>query len=1053
MKKTKPFREILKNCCSWSFQNAPRNILILIFLCAFQLYGQSSAVTGIVTEENGNPLPGVNVTIKGLVTGTITNTDGFYSLDVAGPDAVLVISYIGMLTHEILVGNQTVINVTLKADLMRLEEVVSVGYGTRRKSDLTGAISSVSAAEISSRPTPDVGAALQGKASGVLVKTGLSAPGSQAIIQIRGVNSVNSSYSPLYVVDGLPLSNIDGIDPMDIESLEVLKDASSTAIYGSRGANGVILITTKKGKSGKPVISYNTRFTIDKFVKKVDVMNAEQFVKVHNEWERQANPNITDETLWFNGSQFYRPTLATAGEGTDWFDVMTQTGHSQNHQLSISGGTDRSTYSTSINYYSHEGVMLGSKYSRGGFRTSNSYKVTDWLTTGFDVFANRAVHDNPLANINTKIDNVASSIFTVYTHGPVDPIYKPDGTYAINTIPGAGGRDATNPYCLAKENTNLDRTQRLLGNYYMNFEPIKDLNIKISAGGNADDGRLTTYEPTTTFNGDIAGGIARIANSSTRYWISENIVSYKKDVGKHRFDVMGGFTYEQNVDVYTDVISAGFVSDVTLFNNLGGANSPGIAQSSKFKWQLASLLARANYIYNEKYLLTVIARRDGSSKFGEDNKWGFFPSVSGAWRISEEDFLRDNAVISYMKLRAGYGQVGNSNIGLYQSLAVYGTDNYTFGGRVVPGVSLGGDRAWNTPVSEFMNPLDNPDLKWETTTSTNIGLDVSLYRRINLTLDVYYKKTDDLLMDINLVGTTGFQTAMMNVGKLDNKGIEFSADVRVVDRRDLKWNVSGFISANRNEIVELNGDPSSVWRIGESIGVSRGQINYGGKYGNVILETQADMDDYLRPDGTPMAIGAKLGDYRTKDINGDQIIDGDDRDITFDPHPEFIYAINTDLTYKNFMLSIHSYGSYGHDVYNVVAASLTQTTTITKNMLADLVDNYWTPDRPTGNKYRRLSGGGAGGSNVEDASFFRIQNVMLSYNIPVQKVFDNVRVYVSGQNLLTITKFTGYDPDVSSNGSFNVGGGGGGQLQQYGFDYGAYPTPVSVTFGLEVTFK
>ena len=1025
----------------------------MIFMTSVPLFAQEVTVQGTVLDANGDLLPGVTIAIKGTSSGTITDASGSFTIDVEDPNAVLVVSYVGMLTQEINVGNQTSIQVAMEEDAYGLEEVIAVGYGTRRKSDLTGAVSSISADEITSRPTPDVAAALQGKAPGVLVKTGLSNPGSKAIIQIRGVNSLNSSYTPLYVVDGIPLTDIDGIDPMEIESLEVLKDASSTAIYGSRGANGVVLITTKKGMSGKPVISYTTRFSIDKFVKRVDVMNAEQFVETYNEWERTNNPDIADGDLWFNGSTFYRPTAETAGEGTDWFDVLAQNGHSQNHQLGINGGTERSTYSTSINYFSHEGVLIGSNYSRGGFRTSNSYEVTDWLTTGFDLFANMSQHDNPLANINTKIDNVSSNSFVVYTHNPVDPIYKPDGTYAINTIPGAGGRDASNPYCVAMENTNLLRNQRLFGNYYLNFEPVKDLNVRISAGGDSNTGRLTTYEPTTTYNGAISGGIARIANTSNKYWISENIVSYEKEVGVHRFDVMGGFTYEQNVNLISDVISEGFVSDVTLFNNLGGANSPGIAQSSKLKWQLASVLGRINYVYNEKYLLTAIARRDGSSKFGADNKWAFFPSVSGAWRVSQEDFLNGNDVITYMKLRAGYGQVGNSNIGLYQSLAVYGTDNYTFGGRIAPGVSLGGDKAWDTPISEYMNPLDNPDLQWETTASTNIGLDVSLYRRINLTLDVYYKKTHDLLMDINLVGTTGFQTALMNVGALENKGIEFSADVEVFDKGDWKLNMNGFISANRNKILELNGDPASEWKIGHPIGVARGAINYGGLYGNVILETQEDLDDYVRPDGTPMAVGAQLGDYRTKDINGDQIIDGNDRIIVFDPHPDFIYAINADLGYKNFLLTINAYGSYGHDIYNKVAADLTQTGVIRNNLLAELHDNFWTPERPHGNKYNRLNGGGAGASKVEDGTFFRVQNVMLSYNIPVQKVFKNLRVYVSGQNLLTITKYTGYDPDVSSNGTFLVGGLGEMNQQQYAYDYGAYPTPVSVTFGLEVTFK
>jgi TonB-linked SusC/RagA family outer membrane protein len=1006
--------------------------IILCLVFSLTLQAQNNKITGNVVDEGGLGLPGVTVVIKGTTTGTVTDLDGNFALSNVSSEATIVLSFIGMKSQEISVGNQTDFNVTMESESFGIEEIVAIGYGTMKKSDLTGAVSSVSAADLTSRPTPTVAAALQGKASGVLVKTRSSAPGSSAIIQIRGANSINGSFTPLYVVDGLPLSDIDAIDPSDIQSLEVLKDASSTAIYGSRGANGVILITTKKGKTGKAVVSYNARATFETFVKKIDLMNGSEYAQAYTDWEIGKNRS----KFWFDGSEFYRPTPESAGEGTDWFDTMTQSGMSHSHQLGISGGSEKSKYSMALNYFSHDGVVIGNKFDRFGFRISNSYQITDRVTTGFDVYINRS------------LKNTTGNAGAVYRMTPTDPMYKPDGDYHINTNPNTG--NSSNPYAAAMERTDLNRHQRVFGNFYVDFEPIKDLHIKISAGGDSDEGKLTEYSPSTTHEGGLVDGIANIRSTSRNYWINENIVTYKKEIGVHRFDALAGFTYEQNVNESFQSGATGFASDALLFNNLGGGNAPGAPASNKTKSSLASVLGRINYAYNDRYLFAVTARRDGSSKFGSGNKFGFFPSVAGAWRLSEEDFIKDISAISYMKLRVGYGQVGNSNIGLYKSLAVFGTDNYVLNGQIVPGVSIGGNRAWNTDPATFLNKLDNTDLKWETTANTNIGLDISFLDRFSFAVDAYYKKTTDLLLNASILETSGSIDAFMNVGSLENKGLEFSADLRLIDT-DIKWNLGGFVSFNKNQILELNGDISSAWKIGQPFGVARTWVIEG------IIETAEDLAAYTSPEGVAMRKGATYGDYYYKDVNGDYIIDAKDYVPTFDPNPDFIYSINSDVSYKQFALSASLYGSEGHQIYNKVG--LHSTTTIRSNLAKDMVDNYWTAERPTGSDYPRLSSkttDNNNDANIEDGSFLRLQNVMLSYNVPMKKVFNKCRIYVSGQNLFTITGYTGYDPDVSANDmpiTTQSDNPGQNSNQRYGFDYGAYPTPTSVTVGLEITFK
>lgn len=995
-------------------------LLLLTFglFIAFTTHAQNFKVTGKVTGSDGTPIPGVTVSARGTTVGTITDGNGAFQITIPNAKGSLSFSFIGMKTVEQAVNNQSVINIQMQEDVIGLEEVVAVGYGTMKKSDLTGAITTVTSEALTMRPTPTIASALQGQAAGVLVRTQSAAPGGGSSITIRGINSVQSGSGPLYVVDGIPLSNINSIAPEDIQSLEVLKDASATAIYGSRGANGVILITSKKGKAGKTTISYSGRYTTQSMPTDIDLMTGEEFATIYTAYEKAKNPKITQAQLWYNGSTYDRPGPEQAGLGTNWWDVINQTGQVQNHQVSISGGSDKSTYSVSLNYLDDQGMIIGGNFKRFSLRTSNTYEISNWLSAGLDVYITRSANNS--SGENTSMEGTAGTVNAVYKMSPTQTVYTPDGAYQQNTMPGT--QTLENPLAMAREQTDLTRSQRTFGNFYLNFKPIKDLSVKISAGGDANERKNFFYNPSTTIYGALANGRAQLASNIDSYFINENIVSYKKQIDIHRFDVVAGFTYEQNIYESFGASSSNFFTDAFLFNNLAAANISDKPWSSKNKWSLASGLGRVNYSLKDKYLLTLSGRYDGSSKFGEGNKWGFFPSVAGAWRVSEESFMKNQTVVSNMKLRASHGTTGNSNIGVYQSLATFAIGNYPFGTSVQAGV--------------YADGLENKDLKWETTTSSNIAVDFRLLDKVKITIDAYLKNTSDLLMNVSLIETSGQLSALRNVGSLENRGIEFSADALVVNKA-VKWNIKGDIYTNKNKILTLNGDATQAWKIGQPLGAARGYILDG------ILATQADLDAYVGADGKVMN-GAKLGDYRITDTNKDGKISGEDQQVYFDPNPDYTFSINNDISYKNFALSIFIYGSQGNQINNVTLGYLTNLLTVRNNLTSKILNNYWTPEHTTGVKYAAINSNTynmAGHRNIEDGSFIRLQNVMLSYNLPIKKIFKSARIYVSTQNLLTLTNYSGFDPDISS----DTGN------QNFGNDRASYPLPKSVTFGIDLT--
>lgn len=995
-----------------------KKIIQILFL-SFCLLGtmlaqaQTVNVSGKVTDSSGETLPGAAIVIKGTSKGTVTNMDGAYTIESVPSDAVLQFSFVGMLMQEVEVGGQTTIDVSMAMDAIGIEEVVAVGYGTMKKSDLTGSVSSVKAEELVDRPSANLGQALQGKATGVLVRTSSAAPGGEVNIVIRGKNSINSGSAPLYIVDGVPLSDIHTIPVEDMESVEVLKDASSTAIYGSRGANGVILVTTKKGKvSAKPQITYNTRWTFETIPSDLNLMNGEEFATFYSEWEQARGAS----NVWYDGSSYDRLSASEVGQGTDWFDSVTQTGIMQNHVLSVNGGNEKTTYAMSVSYLNHKGLVQSGQYSRINIRSSLTTKITDWLDSGLDLTLSNSKKSN--SGENTSMEGVGSTINQAIKMSPVLPLYNEEGGYQMNNLPGSQTQE--NPLATVNEIEDYDRLNRAFGNLYLKVTPHRDLSLKFSVGGDLKNNKSYYYNPTTTIYGAYSGGIANLSVSDNNYLINENIATYIKEIDNHSFNVVAGFTYEQNIYENLGAGASNFFTDAYLYNNLSAANPDnyGAPRSAKTKWSLASGLGRINYVLSNKYLVTFTGRYDGSSRFGEEYKWGFFPSIAGAWRITEESFMQDIDWLTYGKIRTSWGEVGNQNIGLYGSMEKYGLANYPIGNSIASGVAAAS--------------LANPDLRWETTQTFNVGFSAGLFNRLTIDFDYYQKKTNDLLLGVALIETSGFSSATMNTGELENKGWELGIDALVIDKA-VKWNLSANIFQNRNKITKLT-DPTQDWKLGYPIGSGRGYVYDG------IIRNQEELDSYSDPDGVPIS-GAQIGDARRLDLDGDYKITGEDREVNFIPEPDFSFSMNNEVSWKAFTLSMFLYGNSGGQINNATKGYMTNTTNVRSNMTRELLSinngvikrNFWTEDNIDG-EYPALSSSASKGPNHEDGTYLRIQNLMLSYDLPLKNVFTQSSVYFSVQNLYTFTDYTGYDPDVN------------------GTDRAAYPVPRSFTMGLNITF-
>ncbi|MDR1722821.1 MAG: TonB-dependent receptor, partial [Tannerella sp.] len=933
------------------------------------------------------------------------------------------------------------LTVALAEDLNLLDEVVVIGYGTVKKSDLTGSVASVKTAQIQQTPIVSIDQGLTGRASGVQVTQTSGMPGAVASIRIRGSSSLQGGNEPLYVIDGFPvyagsgfgntggkaqLSGLATVNPADIESIEILKDASATAIYGARAANGVVLITTRQGKKGHDNITFEANFGFSNVSKKIEVLGAQEYAALVNE------AYIFDG----NGKPFYDDAamaeIAKIGRGTDWQNEVFRSGLSQNYQLTFTGGDEKTQYAISGNYLTQTGIIIGSEFERYSVRVNLERHIDERFTVGTHISASQTNDDG----VATDTGGEGGVVTGALKMNPILPVYS-DPELGIYTQVNTPGILTPNPVATALEQVFRNSASRFIGDIYAQWEFIPSLTLKVTAGTDAFYHKANLYTPSTIYQ---ANGQARaeIGVRKTINWLNENTLTWNKSIGEHAINALAGFTLQQNNTESVSASSSNFVNDVMKYNNLGAGSVINTPSSDATQWNLLSYLARINYTLKNKYLFSANARIDGSSRFGGNNKFGFFPSAAAGWRISDETFWDDvRKIVPELKIRGSYGVTGNTEIGVYESLATLGSTSWVLGNQQVTGF--------------YPNKIANPDLKWEKTSQADFGIDAGFFgNRLRLTTDLYYKKTADLLYSVAITSVSGYQTMLQNIGSLENKGLELSLESDNLSGK-FTWSSAFNIAFNRNKVLELGGEPYKEMDEGDShlktgslrrliVGQPIGII-YGYRFDGIFQNE----DEVKAQSASPSPLGVGLRRY--KDINGDGKVDAsNDREVLGDSNPDFFGGFNNNFGYKGLELNVFLQYSYGNKIFNYNAIEM-EMPTGGQNVYADLV-NRWTPTNPS-NIYPRASTNRAvlvSDRFVEDGSYLKLKTVSLSYNLPFRskKAIRGARIYVTAQNLLTWTSYRGFDPEVSYRGASTL---------EAGEDYGGYPQSRTFLIGLKLDIK
>jgi len=940
-------------------------------------------VKGTVVDEAGEPLPGVSIQIKGTRMGTNSDALGKYVITVP-KNGTLIFSYTGYAPQEIAVNDKIVINVQLARLETRLNELVVIGYGSQMKKDISGSVAVVSEKDFNKGVTQTVADLLQGKVAGLTVTTETGDVTAKQTIRLRGTSSLTGSSAPFVVIDGVPGMDMNSVAPQDIESISVLKDAAATAIYGSRSASGVILITTKKGKAGQPKIQLNSYIAVDQVSNKPRLLTA-------NEWRTYTKENGMDVTG------------LDVGGNTDWFNEIMRTGVSHNHSLSLSGGTDKGNYRASVNYLNREGIMKDNNLKRMNLLFAVNQKILDGRVSLSLVGGAVQSDFSPTNTFNTVL---------AYTMLPVYNIKNPDGTWFEKFDWEQG-----NPVHNITENRNLAKSSQLYGNGNIKAKLFEGFTAGINLFKQRSTQDSSRYNAITTQAGRTDRGYAFRANSVWDKNLMEITGDYDKSFGKHNLKLLAGYSYEENYIQYMRVANRGFITDQFEYNNLGGGENlfPGDVGSSKELSKLISFFGRANYSFDGKYTVSGTLRRDGSSKFGDQNKWGLFPSASAAWTISEEAFLRESKVIDELKFRAGYGVVGNQEgIGPYSSIALYGKgDEYYDNGR------------WRNTYRYVQN--DNPNLKWEETSTMNVGIDYALFDgRLSGALDYYVKKTSDLLYVYNVpVPPNLFPTTLANVGDMTNKGFELTINTENIRTKDLKWTTSLNFATNKNVVNRLSNELYQT----ESIKTGGISLRGSGNLTSHIIEEGREVGTFY---GWKSLGLDNNGKYIFEDINKDGEINSLDYTYIGQAMPRFTYGIYNAVTYKRFNLSVFFRGVYGNDVLNNPRLQYGNKKWLPgSNVLKEALTNGINDDPKYSSYY------------IEKGSFLRLDNLSLSYNL-IEKGFKGInglRLYVSAQNLFVITNFKGLDPEV------NMGGLAPGVMENV-----FVPKARTYSFGVDINF-
>nr|WP_121271816.1 TonB-dependent receptor [Pedobacter schmidteae] len=1019
--------DVLKECLKGqllTFKIVGRNVAITR-LEKTNISPESFAeIRGRVVDQKGDPVAGANVFVKTRTNeGTTTGKDGQFVITAIKGD-ILVVSFVGYKRKEIEVTSSTTINIVLEEESMQLMESVVVGYGTVKKKDLTGSVSSLGGDKVTQvKAVSNIAQALQGQMAGVQVNQGSGQPGEGMLISIRGTNSINGGNAPLYVIDGILTQGISAqVNVDDIASIDVLKDASSTAIYGSRGANGVIVITTKTGQAGKLRVNYDGYYGFQDLRKRADLIDASSFAQLKNEVAQNDGKPLPYTAAQIDG----------LGKGTDWQSLVYKTAPMQNHTLSFSGATDVTKYYISMGYFDQDGIIENSNYRRLSSRINFNQKLNERL----DFNTSLSVIQERYRRANYQNADYGGVPFQTMVMPPTDGVYDDNGKYTVFTGVSWG---QTNPVGMAREQYNPKNTLSILGTVGFTYELIKGLKLKSTVSVDANNNKQDTYNPPSITFGQPAGNASKTYSNGSSF-VNENTLNYNYSRGNHFFDALAGFTYQydKSESLYSGN-AAGFVTEAYLNNNIQSATNKGQPETTYESRKLLSYLARLNYNYKGKYFATFTGRSDGSSVFGANNKYAFFPSGALAWRISEEDFMKDSRSVSNLKIRTSYGSSGNQAIRPYRTLASVTGVNPIFDNKPNLGYILGS--------------LSNGDLKWETTDEFDLGIDLGLFNdRVQFTADYYDKKTRDLLLEVTLPPSSGFGSVLQNVGMVRNRGFEFQLSTRNIENSDFKWSSQLTFSRNRNTVADLG-------KAADGSPIVKKEVGTGGNWFPMILNKPMfsfygqTVTGVYQTDAEAVANGEiqkKAGDYKFLDYNGDGVVSDDDRHVLTDMTPKFTFGFNNTFSYKNFDLKLMFVGSIGNHLvnefrkYNLTLNGLWTPT-------QEAFDNRWkgngtsnSGDRPSANsmQYTRDY---ANSLWVENGSYVKLRDITLAYNFSARLLkamkVSSVNVYVSAQNYLTITNYSGYDPEVSwASASVN------------GWDRGNYPSMKSITAGVKVNF-
>lgn len=996
-------------------------------------------IKGTVVDETGQPVIGANIVVEGTTNGTISDLDGNFMLQVP-EKADLRVSYIGYLDQKVKVGTNTTLRIVLKEDTQTLDEVIVVGYGTMKKSDITGSVASVRLDDLKEGASTSVDQMLLGKSAGVNVVQSSGEPGGGFSVNIRGASSINGGVSPLYVIDGVPIDNsrpvsqgsivgfsdnrsprnpMSSINPADIESLEILKDASATAIYGSRGANGVILITTKSGKAEKMKVSYSGSVGIQSPSNKLKLLNAADYKRVLNDIIDASGDTETSKV----------GEIANGGVGTDWQDEVTrQNAITHEHQLSFSGGNSKTFYYTSLNYVNQEGIVNNTSFERLGARINLKSDISDKIKIGMNVTGSY-MKDNFVAN-GFGVNENAGVMYAAYNYDPTVPVRDEEGNFALSPE-----LQLDNPVALQEGMTSYSDTYRFLASAFGEYHITKDLFLRLNLGTDFMNESRKNFVSSLTKQGRFYGGIASNQNSEKSNYIVEATANYNKTIQKHSFGALAGISYQRYVTSYLNNRAADFPNESLGAENLNLGNQETFRiQNSVTGNRLASYIGRVNYSFDDRYLATVTFRADGSSRFGKNNKFGYFPSAALAWRLSNESFLKEIDQITSLKLRLGWGRTGNQEIGDYPALSTY---------------QSAGSAIWDGKQVVGTGPakMPNPDLKWETTAQINLGLDFGIFNnRINGGLDYFWKKTTDMLLQLPVPQSTGYRSILSNVGRIDNKGIELFLNTVNIDTKDFKWESNITFTSMRNKVKDLGGIDEIIVGAGythvEQVAIRKPGLPLNSYYGWEVAGVWQENDDYSK-----MKEDYKPGDLKYVDQNKDGVINDADRVVLGNSFPDFQWSFGNTFSYKNFDLYVFFEGVQGVDMLNGNLIDSYFPIDFKRNKFAEPYLNRWTPENPT-NQYPsftdplKLGRKVVNSRTLSDASYVRLKTIRFSYRVPkFSSLIQSLQLYVTAENLFTITDYVGLDPAINSNNNSN-----------FRMDFNAYPSARTFIFGAKIDF-